>query len=89
MSAIAFDSQPVEGLRLTGRVLERMRIEAEGRLAWSELRAADYAAAGGTDRAPENLVGVLRSARGVAVALLFHDMPGGAMRINFRSDGSL
>ncbi len=88
VAKIGFESQPIESLRLTGRVLSGLRLTAGGRLAWSEARAADYAEMGGPERAPENLVGALRSVRGVAVAILFHELPERRMRVNFRSDGS-
>lgn len=89
VARIAYDSQPLESLRITGHVLSNLKIEAGGRLAWSELRIEDCRGFGGSERAPENLVSMLRSVRGVRVCLLFHELEGGRVRVNFRSDGSI
>ncbi|MCE5228435.1 bifunctional oligoribonuclease/PAP phosphatase NrnA [bacterium] len=88
IAGIAYDSQPLESLRITGHVLSNMRIEAGGRLAWSELRLEEVRPFGGPANAPENLVSLLRSVRGVRVCLLFHELESGRVRVNFRSDGS-
>lgn len=89
VARLAYDSQPIESLRITGHVLSNLRLEAGGSLAWSELRLEDCLAFGGPDKAPENLVSLLRSVRGVKVCLLFHELEGGRVRVNFRSDGSV
>lgn len=89
VARVAFDSQPIESLQITGHVLSNLKIEAAGKIAWSELRLEASRKLGGSSRAPENLVGVLRSVRGVKVCLLFHELDGGMMRVNFRSDGSI
>ena len=87
VSRVAYDSNTLESMRMTGHVMSTMRIAADGRLAWSELRADDYRRLGGWDKAPENLASALRRVRGVRVAVLFHEQEDGSMRINFRSDG--
>ncbi len=89
VARIAYETQPPESLRITGHVLSNLKLEADGGLAWSELRLEDCRGFGGPERAPENLVSALRSVRGVRLCLLFHELGGGRVRVNFRSDGSL
>ncbi|HOR27397.1 MAG TPA: DHH family phosphoesterase [Candidatus Sumerlaeota bacterium] len=89
IARLAWGSQTFEGLSLLGTVLSRIRLLCGGRLSWSELRRADYARVGGEQHAPENLADQLRAVRGVRLGLLFHELPDGAMRINYRSDGAV
>jgi len=89
VSRIAFDSHPLDSVRVTGYVLSHVRLECAGQLAWSEIRQEAYQQFGGERNAPENLADALRSIRGVKLSVLFHEMEDGALRVNFRSTGEL
>lgn len=89
VSQIAFASNPVESMRLTGYVLSHLKLECGGRLAWSEIRQAVQAELGGSDSVPENLADSLRTVRGVQVGLLFQELSSGGLRVNLRSTGEV
>jgi phosphoesterase RecJ-like protein len=86
---MAYCSQSVEGVRLSGIVLSRLRLGCGGKLAWSEVRSRDYEQVGGEGNAPENLANSINTIRGVHVSLLFHEMDSDGLRLNLRSDGFL
>jgi phosphoesterase RecJ-like protein len=88
VARMAYGSLSPEAARLMGHVYQGIVLEADGRLAWSEVTQEDYRRNGGEMAAPENLCDCLRQARGVQVALLFHELQGGGIRVNFRSDGA-
>jgi phosphoesterase RecJ-like protein len=87
VARIAYDSLPLGGAHLMGHMFQNIRLTTGGRLAWSEIRRETFRACGGEEVAPENLCDCLRHVRGVEVALLFHELPGGGIRVNFRSTG--
>lgn len=89
VATMAWGSQAPEAVKLMGKVLGDMRLEADGRLAWSEIRLATYLECGGDRGAPENLGDSLRQVRGVVLSLLFHELAGGGIRVNFRSTGAV
>jgi phosphoesterase RecJ-like protein len=88
VARMAYGSLSPEAARLMGHVYQGIVLEADGRLAWSEVTQEDYRRNGGEAAAPENLCDCLRQVRGVQVALLFHELQGGGIRVNFRSDGA-
>ncbi len=88
VSRIAFSSRTLQGVQMTGHVLQNINLECGGALAWSELRQDVYERYGGENHAPENLADQLRMVKGVRVALLLHELAGGGLRANFRSDGT-
>ena len=89
VAQIAYSSNPVESMRLTGHVLSHLRLECGGQLAWSEIRQAVHAELGSDGSVPENLADALRSVRGVRVAILFHELSSGGLRVNLRSHGEV
>jgi phosphoesterase RecJ-like protein len=89
VARMAYGSVTPAGARLTGHVLADLRLEAGGRLAWSEVRQATYRSCGGERFAPENLCDSVRNVRGVELALLFHEKDGGGIRANLRSGGPI
>jgi phosphoesterase RecJ-like protein len=89
IARMAYGSLSLNGAHIAGCLLSNIHLECDGRLGWSEIDAATYAAAGGEAYAPENLCDHVRNLRGVRVAVLLHEKPGGGLRANFRSDGSV
>ncbi|MGF1574091.1 MAG: bifunctional oligoribonuclease/PAP phosphatase NrnA [Sumerlaeia bacterium] len=82
-----FESKTREEVQLQARAMNNIRYECEGRLSWSELRWADYVAAGGAQHEPEGLSTELRSIIGVEISLLFHETEDGGLRCSLRSKG--
>jgi phosphoesterase RecJ-like protein len=80
-----FEQNTVARLRLMARVLERLRVVADGQVAYSEIRRDDYAATGATPQDTEDLVNYTRSVAGVEVGLFFMEQPRGGVKVSFRS----
>jgi phosphoesterase RecJ-like protein len=82
-----YESRDYGEMMLTGRAFNRMQLEFDGRLAWSELRVTDYDDVGGDDVEPDGLVNEMRQITGVEVSLLIHECRDGGIRAGFRGRG--
>jgi phosphoesterase RecJ-like protein len=80
-----FEHNSLGRLRLTGLVLERLRLECGGRVAYTEIRQGDYEVTGSTPQDSEDLVNYTRSIAGVEVGLFFMEQPRGGVKVSFRS----
>jgi phosphoesterase RecJ-like protein len=80
-----FESNTLGRLRLTGLVLERLRLAHGGKVAYSEIRRDDYEATGSTPQDTEDLINYTRSIAGVEVGLFFMEQPRGGVKVSFRS----
>jgi phosphoesterase RecJ-like protein len=80
-----FEQSSLGRLRLTGLVLERLRLECAGRVALTEIRRGDYEATGSTPQDSEDLINYTRSIAGVEVGLFFMEQPRGGVKVSFRS----
>jgi phosphoesterase RecJ-like protein len=80
-----FEQSSLGRLRLTGLVLDRLRLAHGGRVAYTELRRDDYEATGATPQDTEDLVNYTRSLAGVEVGLFFMEQPRGGVKVSFRS----
>jgi phosphoesterase RecJ-like protein len=70
---------------LTGLVLSRLRVVENGRVAYTEVHKADYAATGAIPQDTEDMVNYTRSIAGVEIGLFFLEQPAGGIKISFRS----
>jgi phosphoesterase RecJ-like protein len=80
-----YEHNTLPRLKLMGVVLDRLELTAGGRVAWAEVRRADYQATGATPQDSEDLVNYPRSLAGVEVGLLFLEQPRGGVKVSFRS----
>jgi phosphoesterase RecJ-like protein len=80
-----FEDSTLPRLKLIGLVLDRLQVTHEGRVAYTEIRRADYAATGATPQDTEDLVNYTRSLAGVEVGLFFMEQPRGGVKVSFRS----
>jgi phosphoesterase RecJ-like protein len=80
-----FEENSLARLKLTGLVLERLRVTAGGHVAYTEIRRSDYQTTGATPQDTEDLVNYTRSLAGVEVGLLFMEQPRGGVKVSFRS----
>jgi phosphoesterase RecJ-like protein len=80
-----YEHNTLPRLRLKGVALERLQVSDGGRLAWTEVRRADFQATGATPPDTEELVNFPRSVAGVEVALFFCEQPRGGVKVSFRS----
>jgi phosphoesterase RecJ-like protein len=85
---LLFEQNRPEGLKLRGLVLQRLRVVEAGRVAYSHIELADYAATGALPQDTEDLVNYPRSVAGVEVGLLFMEQPRGGVKVSFRSRGA-
>jgi phosphoesterase RecJ-like protein len=80
-----YEQNALGRLRLTGRVLDRLKTTANGKVAYSEVYLTDYAETGSTPPDTEDLINFPRSVEGVEVALLFIEQRGGGVKVSLRS----
>jgi phosphoesterase RecJ-like protein len=80
-----FEQSTLPRLKLIGLVLERLQVLPSGRVAYTEIRLADYQKTGATPQDTEELVNYARSLIGVEVGLLFMEQPRGGVKVSFRS----
>jgi phosphoesterase RecJ-like protein len=80
-----YEAAPLARLRLVGVALERLQVRMNGKVAYTEITLADYAATGAVPGDTEDLINYPRSVEGVEVALLFIEQPGGGTKISFRA----
>jgi phosphoesterase RecJ-like protein len=82
---LLFEQSTLARLRLTGLVLERMRVLEEGRIAFTEIHRGDYEVTGAIPQDTEDLINYTRAIAGVEVGLLFMEQPAGGVKVSFRS----
>ncbi len=80
-----FEQNSLARLRLTGLILERLRLAHGGLVAYTEIRRSDYETTGATPQDTEDLIDYARSIAGVEVALSFMEQPRGGVKVSFRS----
>ncbi|MFO0807251.1 MAG: bifunctional oligoribonuclease/PAP phosphatase NrnA [Gemmataceae bacterium] len=80
-----YERNSLARLHLTGLALERLRTNADGRIAYTEIRWADYSATGAAPLDTEDLVNYPRSVAGVEVGLLFIEQRDTAIKVSFRA----
>jgi phosphoesterase RecJ-like protein len=72
-------------MRLQGRMLDRIKLEAGGRIAISEVYLSDYPETGAHPLDTEDFVQLLRAIDGVDVGLLLIEQITGEVKVSFRS----
>ncbi len=82
---LLFERNTLGRLKLMGLALSRLTVEADGRIAHTEILRSDYAATGALPQDTEDLVNFTRSVAGVEVGLFFMEQPRGGVKVSFRS----
>lgn len=83
--AAVYQQEPVEKLKLIGRMLSRIETLADGQLVVLRIRNEDFAATGATQQATEDVINEAVRLAGVEVTVLFSEQPDGVVRVNLRS----
>ncbi len=83
--AAVYQQEPVQKLRLIGRMLAGLELLDNGRLCVLRLHQADFAAAGATQNMTEDVINEAVRLEGVEVTVLFSEQPDGVVRVNLRS----
>ncbi len=74
---------------LMGTTLSAVRVEKEGRIAYSIISRDDLLRTGAIPQDSEDLVNFVASVRGVEVAMLFIEQRRGGVKVSFRARGGL
>lgn len=80
-----YEAAPLARLKLTGVAIDRLKLRAGGKIAYTEILFADYATTGAQPGDTEELIDFPRSIEGVEVALVFIEQPGNGTKVSFRS----
>lgn len=84
-----FERMTQAGIRLTGRMLERVELACEGRLAWLVARRDDFARTGAVPADTEDVVNQCFRIVGVECAFIAHEQADGQVKASFRSRGNV
>ena len=85
ISARVYDETSAAKLELLKRVLQRMRLEAQGRVAYSQVTVNDMAEAGAQSEDIEGLVNYARNIEGVEVGILFRELDEETTKVSMRA----
>jgi bifunctional oligoribonuclease and PAP phosphatase NrnA len=80
-----FECATVGRQKLVGVALQRMTLAAAGRIAYTSVQLADYAASGAVPGDTEDLINYPRSIVGVDLAMIFIEQHDGGTKVSFRS----
>jgi phosphoesterase RecJ-like protein len=80
-----YRTKPDVQLRLFGRVLGRLTSSDGGRIVWSTLELADFAATGALPAHSEGIIDLLAQAEAAEVSLLFKEQADGTTRLSVRT----
>jgi bifunctional oligoribonuclease and PAP phosphatase NrnA len=80
-----YEKNTLPGVRLRGRVLDRLAVQAGGQIVWSEVHVADFAETGAIPLDTEDLIGDLRAVAGCEIALMFIEQKAGGVKVSFRA----
>lgn len=86
---VIYEQDAPAKLRLIGRMFQTLELHAGGKLAVMTIRQADFDATGADRSMTEDLVNEAARLGGIEATVLFTEEPGGGVRVNLRSKGSL
>ncbi len=84
-----FENNTLGRHKLTGRILDRTTVIANGLVAYTYILLSDYTQTGAVPPDSEDLVNWTLSLQGVTIGLLFIEQPAGGTKISFRSKAGL
>lgn len=74
VSENVFENRTFAATRLLGQALSSLSQTPDGRIVWTRISAADFAALGATDEDTEGVVNYVRGVRGAEAGVLFREM---------------
>ena len=84
-----YERYSLSRVRLTGRLLERIEMACDGRLAWLAARREDFAQTGAVPADTEDVVNECFRIVGVECAFIAHEQRDGRVKVSFRSRGDV
>lgn len=85
IARMVLENKRFEQFKLLSRMIEKLKIESDGLLAYSYLSKEDYEELNCTDEDSGGFVSEIRSIKGVEVAIFFYEYTEGEIHISFRS----
>lgn len=85
INALTYDNQPLRRVELLRALLETLQLAGGGRIAHWQLSEATRVRLGLQPDDTEGLIDLIRSIRGVLVAVFFEELPDGKIRVSTRS----
>ena len=82
-----YEARPLESLKMLGRVLDTLRLDKTGKIAWLEVYDDWMTEFSLYEEQTEGFVNYGRMVRGVEVAFLFRESSDGKIRVGMRSKG--
>lgn len=79
------ENRPLRSLRLLGRALDSLTVEADGLIAHGTICYRDYQELGATDADTEGIVNSLAAVKGPKVVILLREVEPGTVRVSLRS----
>jgi phosphoesterase RecJ-like protein len=80
-----YEAASLARFKLTAVALDRLAVRAGGKIAFTEIRLADYTATGAVPGDTEDLINFPRGVEGVEIALVFIEQYDGGTKISFRA----
>jgi phosphoesterase RecJ-like protein len=80
-----YEAATLARFKLTAVALDRLATRAGGKIAFTEIRLADYAATGAVPGDTEDLINYPRGVENVEIALVFNEQVDGGTKVSFRS----
>jgi phosphoesterase RecJ-like protein len=80
-----YERQTAGAVRLAGMALSRMRLEADGRVAWTSIPLSMFAEAGATEDDAEGIIEEMRKIAGVQVLFILRESVEGNIRVSLRA----
>jgi len=75
--------------RLTGSALSTLEKTPDGKIAWIHVTQAMFEEAGAEYEDSDGLLELIRPVRGVELCIIFKEVPGGQIKVSFRSNGGV
>ena len=85
VSKMILENKRIEQFKLFAEVLDKMKLDLDGKLVYSYITYEMYKKHNCTDEDSSGFVGELRSIKGVETAILFMEYPKGRVHVSFRS----
>jgi len=80
-----YNEKPIENLYMTEAALRTLQVSDCGRVAWAAIEYTVHRKLGAREENASGIVGTIREIRGVEVAIFFHEIEPGKVKVSLRS----
>ncbi len=89
MYQLVYEQYSLPRMKLLGRVLQSLNFVSGGKLVWFGISQSMMAASGADQEDTDGFSDMMRSLKGVEVAMMLKERDDGSTRVNFRSKGKI